>query len=265
MRNDKPKTGTPARGGGSALVQSVDRAVNVLEILAREEEAGVTDLAQELGVHKSTAFRLVVALERRGLVEQTTERGKYRLAYGMVRLAGAASAQLDITRESREVCQELAEELGEGVNLAVLDGGEAIHVSQVRGSGSISAYNWVGQRTPLHVTSSGKVLLASEPDTETEAFLARGLERFTDNTLTRPDELREELALVRERGWGSTAEEMEVGLNAVAAPVRDRDGGVIAALSISGPSYRLPPRLFPAIALSVQASAKEIGRRLARL
>ncbi|OEV05362.1 IclR family transcriptional regulator [Streptomyces oceani] len=267
MSDDRRKAvrGGGGSGGGSTAVQSVDRAVTILGLLARHEELGATDLAEELGVHKSTAFRLALALEQRGLVEQAADRGKYRLAHGIVRLGGAASAQLDITRESRRVCRDLAEELGEGVNLAVIDGTEAIHVSQVRGLGSISAYNWVGQQTPLHATSSGKVLLAYEPVATVDAVLARGLERFTGHTLAGAAELRAELAEVRERGWGSTAEEYEVGLNAIACPVHGVGDAVVAALSISGPSYRLPPRLFPAVARSIAAGAEEIGRRMKRL
>src|SRR5215218_8731933 len=106
-------SGEGSSRGQAALVQSVDRAVSVLEILARRGEAGVTELAGELGVHKSTAFRLVVALENRGLVEQVIDRGKYRLGFGVVRLASATAVQLDLSRESRAVCERLATDLGE--------------------------------------------------------------------------------------------------------------------------------------------------------
>src|SRR3712207_3749202 len=104
-----------------AAVQSVDRALSVLEIQAAHGEAGVTEVAAELGVHKSTAFRLVAVLESRGLVEQLADRGKYRLGFGVVRLAGAAAVQLDIAREGRRVCETLAADLEETVNIAILD------------------------------------------------------------------------------------------------------------------------------------------------
>lgn len=266
MGDETQNEGTSGgKGAGGSLVQSVDRAITVLEILARHGEAGVTELAEELGVHKSTAFRLVGALEQRELVEQTADRGKYELAYGIVRLAGAASAQLEITRESRDVCQRLAEESGEGVNIAVLDRGEAINVSQIRALRSVSAYNWVGQRTPLHATSSGKVLLAYEPIERGEELLAaRGLERFTEHTVCDVRWLSAELAQVRERGWSSTVEELEVGLNAIACPVHGADGEVIAALSISGPSYRLATEVFAQHARRVSEAAAEITARIER-
>lgn len=111
------RTDTAPREG---TVQSVDRAVSIMEMLARTGESGVTEIAGELGVHKSTAFRLVVALERRGLVEQTEDRGKYRLGMGLLRLAGATTARLDVVQEARPICRKLAADSGETVNIAVL-------------------------------------------------------------------------------------------------------------------------------------------------
>ncbi|MEV4325088.1 helix-turn-helix domain-containing protein, partial [Microbispora rosea] len=148
---------TEASGGG---VQSVDRAISIMEILAGRGEAGVTEIAAEIEVHKSTAFRLLGALEARGLVEQTEDRGKYRLGFGLVRLAGSVSMRMDVTQQSRPVCHRLAEEIGETVNIAVLRSHYAVNLDQVRGPSAVTAYNWVGQLTPLHATSSGKVLLA---------------------------------------------------------------------------------------------------------
>ncbi|NJP89855.1 IclR family transcriptional regulator [Nonomuraea sp. FMUSA5-5] len=239
----------------SASVQSVDRAIAILEILARDGATRVTDLAAELAVHKSTAFRLLAALEQGGLVEQSGDRGRYRLGFGVVRLAGAATAQLDLSRESRPVCLRLAEEIGETVNIAVGRGGDAVNVSQVRGPAAISGHNWVGQRTPAHATSSGKVLLAFGV-----LRLGPELERYTPHTITTPHELR--LDEIRERGWAATVEELEVGLNAVAAPIRGADGSVVAAVSASGPSYRLTPDRLAEVGAALVAGAREISQRI---
>jgi DNA-binding IclR family transcriptional regulator len=246
----------------AALVQSVDRALTILEILAAKGEAGVTEVAAELGVHKSTAFRLVAALENKGLVEQLADRGKYRLGFGIVRLAGAATAQLDLAQEGRRTCEELAADLGETVNIAIMDGDRAVNISQVRGPAAISSHNWVGRGTPLHATSSGKVLLAYAPDPVRKVALSRDLQRFTSATVVDPDVLQRELDLTLERGWGSTVEEYEVGLNAVAAPVRDGDGEVVAAVSVAGPAFRMAPDGFENIARQVVAGAAELSRRL---
>jgi DNA-binding IclR family transcriptional regulator len=247
---------------GPALVQSVDRALSILEILARRRDAGVTDIGKELGVHKSTAFRLLAVLESRGFVEQAEERGTYRLGFGIVRLAGALTAQLDLTRQSRSACERLAADLGETVNVAILDGDRAVNITQIRGAASVASHNWVGQQTPLHATSSGKVLLAFAPAGVSASLLAGPLERFTAATITDAAVLELQLEQIRAVGWGCTVEEYEVGLNAIAAAVRGADGAVVAALSISGPAYRLAPDSFPDVAARVIAAADEVSARM---
>lgn len=252
----------PTGGSLPAPVQSVDRALTVLEILARQGDAGVTEVGLELGVHKSTAFRLLAVLESRGFVEQAVERGTYRLGFAVVRLAGAATAQLDLARASSRTCERLAAELGDTVNVAVIDQGWAINISQVRGAASVASQNWVGQRTPLHASSSGKVLLAFAPPDVRSTALAAALERFTPFTIVSASVLDDALVRVRVEGWACTQEEYEIGLNAVAAPVRGADGSVLAALSAAGPAYRLAATSFEEVAGSVMKAADEISQRM---
>ncbi|MGY1439241.1 IclR family transcriptional regulator [Streptomyces reniochalinae] len=248
--------------GAAASVQSVDRAVSVLEILARHTDAGVTEIAEELGVHKSTAFRLLGVLEARGLVSQEQDRGKYYLGPGVLRLAGAAASRLDISQEGAPVCRELAEEAGETANIAVLDDDAAVNIMQARGSSSVTAQNWLGRRTPLHATSSGKALLAHQPKSVQESVLARKLPRLTDHTVVSPAELRAELGSVVKNGFASARDELEIGLHAVAAPVRAHDGKVIGAISVSGPSYRLEPERLHEVAKRTVAAAQDLSRRM---
>ncbi|MDC0770517.1 IclR family transcriptional regulator [Streptomyces sp. HD] len=244
-------------------VQSVDRAVSVLEILAQRGEAGVSEVAAEIDVHKSTAFRLLGALESRGLVEQTAERGKYRLGFGIVRLAGAVTGRLDITQQGRPVCERLSEEIGETVNIAVLQEHYAVNLYQVRGPGAVGTHNWVGQLTPVYATSSGKILLAHLSEEERTAVLATsGVRKLTAHTLTARAKLEKDLAEARERGYAMTLEEMEIGLHAVAAPIRSRDGEVIAALSASGPAYRFTEERIHELAPALIGGAEEISRRM---
>lgn len=255
--------GSRGSSSGGSLVQSVDRAVSVLELLALRGDAGVTEIATELSVHKSTASRLVAALELRDLVEQSRERGKYRLGFGIIRLAGATVGQLDLTQQGRPVCEALAAELGETVNLAVADGEIVINVDQVWGSAAVMSHNWIGRRTPLHATSSGKVLLAyMNPEARQEVLPSTEMERFTDYTTTDPDRLREELDGLLETGLGYALEEFEIGLNAVAAPIYAYDGAVVAALSAAGPTYRLTEERMAEISQAVRAAAAEISSRL---
>lgn len=256
MRNSEQSKGPPSQ------VQSVDRAISVLELLARNGETGITAIAQELGVHKSTASRLVSVLEARGLVEQLGERGKYVIGFGIVRLAGAATGRMDLARLGRQTCQTLAESLGETVNIAVADEGGAINISQARGSAAITTQNWTGQRTPLHATSSGKVLLAYMPDTERRRILRRRLEQFTPRTTTDAAELGTELERVAEDGYAACFEELELGMHAVAVPIHGAHGEVVAAMSASGPSYRLSRQRVRQLVRPMADAAAELSEQL---
>lgn len=245
-----------------SAVQSVDRALRILGILARCGEAGVTDIAAELGVHKSTAFRLVATLEQHELVEQNEDRGKYRLGLGLLRLAGTTTARLDVVQEARGVCRRLAADTGENVNIAILSEGTALYVDQVAGSSStLQTHNWLGQHVPLHATSNGKVLLSGLDGDELAVALS-SLRAYTPATIVRRSRLREELALVREQGYALAVDELEEGLSAAAAPIFNASGEMIASLSVSGPTFRLPsPRLDEVVALTVSAAA-EISARM---
>jgi DNA-binding IclR family transcriptional regulator len=243
-------------------VQSVDRAVRILEILARDGEAGVTEVAGELGVHKSTASRLLAALDRRELVTQDAARGKFRLGVGIVRLAGAASARLDVLQESRAVCRMLAYEVGETVNLAILSGRDVLYLDQTAGPAALSPHNWAGQRIPLHATSDGKVLLAWLPEAELAQSLTPPLARFTERTIIDVAAFPAVLAEVRRRGYATAVDELEAGLTAIAAPVRAADGAVIASISASGPSFRIPAARVEVLATAVRRAAAEASRRL---
>ncbi len=236
--------------------------MTVLELLARNGEAGITEIAGELGVHKSTASRLVSVLEARGLVEQLGERGKYAIGFGIVRLAGAATERMDLPRLGRPFCESLAADLGETVNIAIRDNDVAINISQARGTAAVTAHNWVGQRTPLHATSSGKVLLAYAPQEDQEELLVRPLERYTTRTVTNPGELRKDFEMIARDGYATSYEELELGLNAAAVAVYNHEGDVIAALSASGPSYRFSRKRMREVVGAMRIAAKELSSQL---
>ncbi len=258
--------GLPPRAKPVAAVQSVDRALMVLEILGKLGSAGVTEIAADLGVHKSTVSRLITVLESRGFVEQLSDRGKYRLGFAIVRLAGSTSAQMDLAKESQAICNRLSEECGETTNIAILHGDRIINIVEAHGPADISLRTWVGQNCPAHATSSGKALLAACDSKALRDLLGAGeLPVFTPNTVSDTVALAAELERVRSDGWASVCEELEVGLNAVAAPVLDSRGKVIAALSVSGPAYRLSPDRFALVAKLTMESAKQISRRLGHL
>ena len=147
-------------------------------------------------------------------------------------------------------------------SIGIADAGEATSILEEYGSSAVSGRNWTGQRTPLHATATGKALLASADDDSVKEALAADLLEYTPNTITDASALEAELGKVRARGWASTAEELEIGLNAVAAPIRNATGEVVAAVGVSGPSYRLTVESFPDVAAHLLKGAREISIRL---
>lgn len=254
--------GADGAADGASGVQSVDRALTILGLLAHDGELGVSEIAARLGVHKSTAFRLVGTLGTHELVEQTADRGKFRLGVGVLRLAGATTVRLDLVQESRQVAARLAEAVGETVNVVMLSGHEALYLDQVDGPSALQVRNWVGRRIPLHASSNGKVLLAYAPPDRLAELAAPPLQRYTDRTIADLPRLRAELAAVRARGYATAVDELEVGLAAVAAPIAGVDGAVVASVSVSGPTFRIAPHRVAFIAEQVVAAADQISRRL---
>ena len=244
-------------------IQSVARAVGVLRALADSGgELGVTELGRRLGVHKATASRLVATLAEHRLVERNPITDKYRLGFGIIHLAGSAMAGLDLAREARPVLEDLAERTMETVNLAVLDGDAVLNVDQITSPRTVASRSWVGRRTPWHCTSNGKVLVAWLPEPEREKLLAGQLERLTERSVVDPARLGAQLNEIAARGYAQTVEELEEGLNAVAAPVRRADGQVAAAVSVAGPAFRMRPGELPRIAGLTMDAAAAISRRM---
>ncbi|HEX5912810.1 MAG TPA: IclR family transcriptional regulator, partial [Rubrobacter sp.] len=210
---------SPEAGRG---VQSVDRAITVLEILARTGSAGVSEIAEEMGVHKSTASRLLASLDQRGMVQQNSERGKYQLGFSILRLANSIPGRLSLVREARPILEALADQYKETVNLAVLRSNYAVNVDQAMGPSTLSTHDWIGSLTPLHATSSGKVLLAALTSEQRQKILKEtGLFAQTARTITSKQELEKELLEVGRSGYAVVSEEFEIGLSAIAVPIYD--------------------------------------------
>ena len=198
--NNDPEPDVDAEAGQHGGVQSVDRALAVLEILARDGHAGVSEIAEEMGIHKSTVSRLLGSLVSREMVHQNSERGKYQLGFGILRLASSIPGRLSLVREARPVLESLAEEYKETVNLAVLRSNYAVNVDQAMGPSTLATYDWVGSLTPLHATSSGKVLLAALSADERDSILKEtGLPARTPRTITRREQAGKPAARRRPR------------------------------------------------------------------
>lgn len=243
-------------------IQSVRRAAALLRALGDEQALGVSELGRRTGLHKSTASRLLATLEHEGLVEREPGSERYRLGFEIARLAGLAVHLGDIRTVARPVLVALAEAAQETVHLALRDGLEVVNVEQVAGPHIMGAANWLGRRTPLHCVANGKVLLAFAPPDVQERVLAGPLVTVTPHTINEPAALRHELDRVRIQGYAVALGEVEEGLHAVAAPVRGRDGTALAAVSVSGPSYRIPPARIAELGALVMSAADDIAARL---
>ncbi|MBC3762974.1 IclR family transcriptional regulator [Quadrisphaera oryzae] len=262
MRNDGGDSSGATGGAREGTVQSVDRAVSLLQALAARGPSGLTDLAAGVAIHKATAFRLLATLEARGLVQQDGDRGRYRLGPSAGQLAAGAAGAQDVTALCRPLCAQLAEEAGDTVNLVVSDGVQITTVDQAAGSAIVASTDYVGRRGPLHATAAGKVFLAEWPEQHLADLCRAGLERFTEHTLVDRAALGEDLRKVRERGWAVAQEEHEAGLVVVGAPVRGADGAVVAAMTVGGPTYRMTPESLPGTAARVVAAATRASWRL---
>ena len=202
--------------GGMVLdgnaVRSVDRAAALLLALGESQgEAGVTELARRLGLHKSTASRLLATLQKRGLVEQDDETGKYRLGLVVIRLAERAERTLDLRGIALPELERLARLTHETTGLGILDGDTMLAVAQVDGPNLIAVGDWTGRATPLHCVASGKVLLSSLAEREVLRIVRRGLVSYTERTIVELEPLLEELARIRRRGYATAIGEYELG------------------------------------------------------
>lgn len=220
----------------SATYQSVERVLALLTSFDENHtELGVTEMASLLGVHKSTASRLAATLERAGLLARYGRR--YRLGFEVIRLGTVALHSFDLIASMQAAMDKLSRHTGETINLAVPAGTDILNVAEVPSTFILSCTGgWTGRRTKPHAVANGKVLLAYGA-----IPLPRQLERYTEHTITTREALATELEAVRRAGYATAVAELEEGLVAVASPVFDAGGTCVAALSISGPAYRMPP------------------------
>ena len=226
-------------GGDAGAVRSVDRAISILDMLAAGSGRTGAEVARELRVHRSTALRLLGTLERHGMVERDPRTARYSLGRRLPQLASVVTGEFDLRSVARPVCERLAVAAGETATLDVLVGDVIVPIEQATASTSVVSVNWLGGRYPVHCTASGKAIAAFASQAVRERLLALPLDRVTPHTITDRVKLAAQLDEVRRSGVARTHEELEVGLDAIAAPVFGAGGDVVAALDVSGPSHRV--------------------------
>jgi IclR family KDG regulon transcriptional repressor len=248
-----------AEPGGT---QAIDRALAVLLSFTTDQPIRrVPELTQSLGLNKSTVYRLLQALGAANLVQRADEAGSYRLGPAVLDLANCFLATIDLGGDARPLMQAFATRSGESVTLAVLDGIEAISVSQVRGTRTPQLVSRFGFRIPIYCSSSGKALLLDHTDAQIYERLAHsGMRRLTENTITDPKMFISRLDRERRQGWTLNDEESEIGMRTVGAPIRDHSGAIVAAVSVLAPTFRLSKAEVPALAAAIKDLAAEISK-----
>jgi len=247
-------------------IKVLEKAFSILDLmLEKGTPLSILEISRELGMSLSTVHRILDTLRFWGYVEQSALTQNYSLGFKLVELGMAKLRQVDWLKESAPLVKKLRDLTQETVHLSVLAEGEVLCLMKEESSRTIKMSSYVGKRGPLHCTASGKVLLAHLNEEERQRIIQeKGLTRFTSFTITTEQELEKELAEVRMRGFAVDRGEHEEEVNCISAPIRDHSGEVIAALSVSGPSFRIrafdpDPSLIQAVLSTAQAISERLG------
>jgi IclR family transcriptional regulator, acetate operon repressor len=257
----------PAPGKAAAVtvqVQSLTRGLSILERLA-EAEGGLTltDIGQRVQLPPSTVHRLLATLEKMGYVYQAGELGRWYIGLQAYTVGSSFLSSRDFIAQSHPYMRRLMDQSGETVNLAILEGTEAVFVDQVQCREMMRTIVKLGSRAPLHASGVGKAMFASLPDDQIDAILkVRGLPRITGNTITTPETMWASIRVIRQRGWSFDDEEHALGTRCVAAPIYDEHAETLGAISLAGPSSRLPDERIRQLGPLVAHTAEELTHRL---
>jgi IclR family transcriptional regulator, KDG regulon repressor len=249
-----------------ARLSSVANSIRVLTSFSGEEnELGITTLAGRLRLAKSTVHRLAATLTSAGFLEQNGETGKYRLGVALFELGALVRRRMDVANEARPKLRELLERTGETVQLGIVDHYSVLYVYEMESPRAIRMAAAVGGRAPLHCTAVGKVLLAFQPQDYVKQIISLGLTAYTPKTIIKRDAVLAMLDEVRQREHAIDDEESESGLRAIAAPVRNHSGEVIAALGVAAPVQRMNKKVMQTCVPGVIATASAVSARLGYL
>jgi len=261
-----PRRGrTPSTPGSTtSQVQSLTRGFSILECLATAEGGlTLTDVANRVTLAPSTAHRLLATLEKMGYVYQAGDLGRWYVGLQAFTVGSSFLASRDFVAQSHPYMRRLMEQSGETANLGILDGTEAVFVDQVQCREMMRTIVKLGSRVPLHASGVGKAIFASLPDEQIDAILkVKGLPRITGNTITAPETMWQTVRVIRQRGWSFDDEEHALGTRCVAAPIYDEHADVLGAISLAGPSSRLPDERIKQLGPVVAHTAEELTHRL---
>jgi DNA-binding IclR family transcriptional regulator len=223
----------------------------------------LAELSEKLQLHKSTVHRLIMVLERHNVIERNSVNGRYRLGLKLFELGTRAVSQLDLRERARPYLERLVLETSETVHLCILDETEVVYLDKVEPARSVRMATSVGRRNPAYCTAVGKAMLAWLPESQVESIVRKdGLKAVTPHTITSLLEFKRELSAIRKRGYAVDNEEIEEGVRCIGCVVRNFSGEPVAAISISGPAFRLTESKVPVLATAVVAAAHGLSRGL---
>jgi len=261
-----PRRGrTPSKPGVVTVqVQSLTRGLSLLEALARAEGGlTLTDVAQRVQLAPSTAHRLLSTLEKMGYVYQAGDLGRWYVGLQAFTVGTSFLANRDFVAQSHPYMRRLMEQSGETANLGILEGTDAVFIDQVQCREMMRTIVKLGSRVPLHASGVGKAIFAAMPDDEIEAILkVKGLPRITGNTITSPETMWAAIRVIRQRGWSFDDEEHALSTRCVAAPIYNEHAEVLGAISLAGPSSRLPDERIKQLGALVAHTAEDLTHRL---
>ncbi|KSU85407.1 transcriptional regulator, IclR family [Fictibacillus enclensis] len=246
------------------MVKSVSRALDIITLVSLKKGGlGVTEIAKQIDINKSSVYRILSTLVLYGYIEQDKETGRYKLGYKFLEVSSKLLESIDLRAEAKPFLQELEDETNEVVHLVVFDQGEVVYIEKLDGNETLRMHSKVGKRAPMHCTSVGKAILASLPANEVVEILQRkGMPKHTDKTITDKDLFLEELNQVRQKGYALDLEENETGITCIAVPIYDHLGTVAGAVSISGPTLRMTNERLEQLKPRMQQIGMQLSARL---
>ena len=245
-------------------VQSVDRALKILELLARYEDGlGLIELSHQANLTKSTGHRLLHTLIENGYVKQNLENGPYQLTFKMFRLGAKTVEKMDILKLSRPYLQKLKDDFGEVIHLVIRDDQEIVYIDKVETDHTIRMYSNIGKRGTLYSTSVGKAILAYQPDDAlAELWKTLTLVQKTEYTITAWAEFLEEIKIIRSEGYALDREENELGVKCIGVAILDYTGAPVGAVSVSGPVQRMTEEKMKEIKAEILTIKRQISKEL---
>jgi IclR family acetate operon transcriptional repressor len=245
------------------VIQSLDRAVSLLKVLANGGAMALTEVAEASNQTASTAYRILLTYQKQGIVDYDDVAQVWFVGIGAFRIGSAFLSRTGLMERARTAMQHVMAETGETANLAIIDGGEVIFVSQVETHEPIRAFFRPGTRSAIHSSGIGKALMAFLPRERIDEIVeVRGLPSFTNRTISNRDHLLAELAQIRRRGWAIDNEERTEGMRCIAAPIFNPYGEPVAGISISGPAVRVRPDRDAKFGGIIAAAAAEVTRAI---